>query len=477
MVGLVLLIGGLGMVASAIVDLIDGGPDAGHLVFAGGPILLLGAALWRGTIPHDRMGPATIFAAVLASWMALSLAGTIPYLTSGMFTRFDDALFEMVSGFTTTGATVLRPIEGHSAGMLFWRSVTQWIGGIGVVVFAVSVLPFLGVGGMDLLAAEAPGPTSERLVPRVRETAKRLCLLYLAFTTLIAAAYAAFGMSPYDAVTHAFTTISTGGFSQYNASFGHFDSAALEWTAIVAMFVAGGSFALYWAVLMGRPGPLLRSVEARTYTLLMVGYCTLAVSWTGLGEGLGHDVVRQTTFTVVAVASSTGYTLLDYDAWGPVVKLMLVFAMALGGMAGSTTGGFKVFRLIAMLAYGRRQLRQELRPRAVAPVRLGRDIVPEGVMGSIAGFSILFMATGAIATLLLAVFGADPVTAISAVATAIGNVGPGLGEVGPTRDFLDLHPAGRLVLMVVMLAGRLEIFPVLLGFAALVRSLQRLRQR
>lgn len=468
-----LMIGAAGMLASAAVEAIDRGPDVAVLVFSSVVVGVPALLVWVLTEPHQRIPATSVYGAVFASWVALSLAATVPYMLAGVVDRFDLALFEAVSGFTTTGATVIRPIEGVSQGLLFWRATTQWIGGIGVVVFAVSVLPFLGVGGMELMTAEAPGPTSERLAPRVRETAKRLIVLYVGFTTTVATLYAAFGMSPYDAVSYAFTTVSTGGFSPHNASFARFDSAALEWIAIVAMVFAASSFTLWWRAFRGKPLVIVRSTEFRTYLVLIVAICGAAVAWNAADAGLSHDLVRRTVFSIISVSSTTGYTMLDYDAWHGAVQLLLIFAMGLGGMAGSTAGGFKVFRLLVVLSYGRRQLFQQLHPRAVAVIRFGRDVIPNAIVTRVVGFFGLFMAIGGLATFGVAAFGTDVGTAIAAVASAIGNVGPALGEVGPTEDYLNLAAGGRAILVVVMLVGRLEVFPVLLGLVPLFRVVGR----
>lgn len=470
-VGLALAVSGLGMVASAIVEAIDGGPETISLLASAAVTGIPGVLVWLWTKPPPRIAPSSIFAAVLGSWVAMSLAGVLPYLAADTFQSFDDALFEAISGFTTTGSTVLRPIEGVSKGVLFWRQITQWMGGIGVVVFAVSVLPFLGVGGMELLTAEAPGPTSERLVPRVRETAKRLVQLYLGFTAVVATLYALFGMSPYDAVAYAFTTVSTGGFSPHNASFAHFDSAALEWIATAAMVFAGGSFPLWWRAIRGKPLVIVRSAEFGAYIGLTTLICAAAVTWNAVDNGLSLDLVRRTIFSTTAMTTSTGYTHLDYDQWRGAVQLLLIFAMGVGGMAGSTAGGFKVFRLLTVLSYGRRQLFQQLHPRAISLIRFGRSAMPDPVVTRVIGFFGLFMAIGGLTTFLVAAFGTDMRTAISAAASAIGNVGPGLGEVGPTTDYLNLHAGSRAVLVVVMLIGRLEVFPVLLGVVPLLRFL------
>ncbi len=468
-VGIALALGGAGMIVSAVVERLGGGQDAALLGVSGLLAGVPGFVLWNRTRVPERIPAPTIFAAVLFGWIAFCVAATIPYLASDTFLRFDLALFEAVSGVTTTAATVIRSVEEASPGLLFWRATTQWIGGIAVVVFAVSVLPFLGVGGMELVPSGAAGPASERLGSRVRTTAARLVPLYLGFTVAVASAYVLFGMSLFDGVAHAFTTVSTGGLSTHDRSFAYFDSAALEWVAIVAMVVAGGSFALYWRALRGKPIVIFRSAEFRAYVALTVLFCVAAVVWTMPGDGIDADSFRRTIFTTVSLTTTTGYRMLDFDQWAAPVQLLIVFATGLGGMAGSAAGGFKVIRLLAVLAYARRQLFTQLHPRAVHIIRLGRDIVPNIVVTRIVGFFGLFMAAGAATTFLVAAFGADMRTAISAVASAIGNVGPGLGEVGPMRHFADLDAATRAVLMVVMLVGRLDVYPVLLGLVPFLR--------
>ena len=259
---------------SGIVDLIDGGPDVAALLLTGLVTWIVGSVVWRTTVVPSQIRVLDVFTTVTIAWVTIAAVGAIPYLVTGHFTRIDDALFEAMSGFTTTGATVTADIEATSKGLLFWRSMTQWMGGMGVIVLVVAVLPTVGSGGMSLLEAEAPGPTGERLTPRVRETARRLWAVYLGFTVLMATAYFVAGMSLFDAVSHSFTTVSTGGFSPYQGSFGHFESATLEWICIVGMMLAGGSFTLYWRALRGNVKPLLRSTEFRVY-LLMVGAMTL----------------------------------------------------------------------------------------------------------------------------------------------------------------------------------------------------------
>jgi trk system potassium uptake protein TrkH len=468
-VGLSLALCGGGMLVSALVEWIQGGPNGVIFVVSGLLAGLPGFALWNRTRAPERIPAAAIFAAVLFGWIAFCVAATIPYLASDTFLRFDLALFEAVSGFTTTAATVLRSVEDASPGLLFWRATTQWIGGIAVVIFAVSVLPFLGVGGMELVRSATAGPASERLGGRVRTTAARLVPLYVFFTVLVAIAYIGFGMSVFEGVVHAFTTVSTGGFSTRSAGLASFRSAGIEWVAIVAMIVAGGSYALYWRALRGKPLVLFRSFEFRAYLLLTALFCAAAIAWNEGGGELRADLVRRTIFTTVSLTSTTGYRMLDLGRYAAPAQLLFVFAMGLGGMAGSAAGGFKVFRLLAVVGYARRQLFTQLHPRAVNVVRLGRDIVPDIVVTRIVGFFGVFMAAGGAATLLVAAFGADVLTAISSVASSIGNVGPVVTGSGAMLHYADFDAATRGILMVVMLVGRLDVFPVLLGLVPFAR--------
>lgn len=475
-VGLTLLIGGLGMVLSAAVDGIDGGPDVVPLALTGLAVAIIGGAGWHTTGLPARIRRIEVFVVVTASWVALTVAGALPYLVTGTLDRPDDALFESVSAFTTTGATVLRPIEGTSAGVLFWRSLSQWLGGMGVIVLVVAVLPSVGAGGMDLLQAEAPGPTGERLSPRLRQTARYLWSVYLGLTAAMMIAYFVAGMNVYDAVVHSFTTVSTGGFSPYNASLAHFDSALIEWIAIVGMVLAGGSFTLYYRALQGRVGPLLKSAEARLYAAVLVG-TTVFLYVAGSGDrGFGHESIRDAAFTVSAIVSTTGYATTDFGAWSQVSLVVLLLLMPVGGMAGSTAGGVKLIRVLAVGSFAYRELTRQLHPRLVRPVRVGTTSLDEAVASRVLGFLVLVLIIFGTGVVVVAATGEDFVTSFSASATALGNVGPGLGDVGPVSDFREIDPPARFTLALIMLLGRLEIYPVLLSLAALPLVTGRLRR-
>jgi trk system potassium uptake protein TrkH len=468
--GLSLAFCGAAMLVSAAVDLLrDSGDDWIPLAIVGVVVNAVGYLLWTATSVPDRIPLLDVFATVAGSWVVISLVGTAPYLLTGTVATFDQALFESVSGFTTTGATILAGGDDParydaSDGILFWRAITQWMGGMGVIALVVAVLPSIGSRGMGMMAAEAPGPTGERLTPRVRSTARRLWGLYLGFTVVVVVTYLTLGMDLFDAVTHAFTTVSTGGFSPHTASFAHFDSPALEWAAVAFMFLAGTSFPMLYRVLRGRPGPLLRSVEFRTYLAVMGA--AIALIWSTADAGPRDlDSFRHAAFMVVSVSSTTGYANTDFIAWSDAAKGVMLILMPLGAMSGSTAGGIKMIRIVAVASFAHRASLGQLHSRLVRPIRIGRNIVDDQVANQIVGLVILALAAFGGGSLLILLTGVDTVTAFSASATSFGNVGPGLGEVG--ADFLAVPVFGRLVAVVNMVLGRLEIYPILLALVKL----------
>ncbi len=465
-VGMSLAVCGAGIVVSSLVEAMDGGPDTIAMMVTGAVIGVIGLVCWFLTDVPERIALLDVFATVTSAWVIMAIAGAVPYLVTGTLDTLDAALFESVSGFTTTGATVLRPIEDASAGILFWRSITQWLGGMGVIVLVVAVLPTVGSGGMDLLEAEAPGPTGERLTPRVTQTAQRLWAVYIGFTILLAIAYLAAGMSLYDAVGHSFTTVSTGGFSSHTESMAYFQSAVIEWIAVAAMFIAGTSFTLLYRLVRGSTGPLLRSVEFRLYCLIVAG-ATLAVFFVSDGVERNLDGLRQSAFVVLAIVSTTGYGLADFGQWSQAAQALILILMPLGAMAGSTAGGVKMIRVLAVASYAHRETLKQLHPRIVRPVRIGDVVLDDRIANKVLAFFVLALGIFGGTALAISLTGEDLITAFSAAATLFGNVGPGLGEVGPSSDFLNLGRVARMIGMGAMLLGRLEIYPILLALVAL----------
>ncbi len=462
--GLTLTVAGVGIAASGVVGWLSNDPHVAILGPLGVGVGLVGALLWKGTSLPRQIRILDVFVTVTLSWVLLAAVGALPYLLTGTISAVDDAVFESISGFTTTGATVLRPIEGNGAGIMMWRSITQWMGGMGVIVLVVAVLPTVGSGGMSLLEAEAPGPTGERLTPRVRQTARRLWAVYLGFTVVLAIAYVLAGMSLYDGVAHSFTTVSTGGFSPYNASLGHFDSGLIEWICIVAMFIAGSSFTLIYRLIRGRPGPLLHSKEFHLYCALVV---TVSTVFFVVNDAAGPiaDRIRGAVFATLTISSTTGYGTDDFGSWSQGAQAVILLLLPIGAMAGSTAGGVKLIRVLAVGSYAHREALRHLHPRLVRPVRVGGGVMPDRTANKVVGFLIMALAVFGGGAMAIALSGPDIITSFSAAATAFGNVGPGLGDVGPANDFLELPRFARWVTMVQMLLGRLEIYPVILALS------------
>ena len=403
------------------------------------------------------------FATVSFTWLVVAVAGALPFLFSGAIASPIEALFESVSGFTTTGASVLPDVEVVAPGILLWRSVTQWLGGMGFIVLGVAVLPYLGVGGMQLFRLEAPGPTTDRLRPRIRETARVLWVVYAVLTAVLAALFAAGGLSWFDAVNHALTTLPTGGFSTRNASLAAFPGH-VQWIATLFMYLAGVSFTLHYRTLGRGPRAYWRDTEWRLYTgVIGVASAVVAVLIYERGAPLGR-VVRDATFQVVSIVTTTGYATADYVLWAPAAQVALFLLMFLGGMAGSTAGGMKMVRVLLVLKHAWLEIRKQLHPRAVFVPKIAGRAVHEHVMLNVLGFVLLYMLLFGLGTFAMALLGLSLPAAAGAAATAVSNVGPGLAELGPVANFSAIPWQGHLIMTFLMIVGRLEIYTVLLLF-------------
>lgn len=417
----------------------------------------------RGTVRLTRRDG---FAIVTFSWIGVSLCGALPYFFSGVCPNPVDAVFETMSGFTTTGASVLSDLEAVPRGIMFWRCLSQWLGGMGVLVLCVAILPFLGVGGMQIYRAEMPGPTMDRLTPRIANTAKLLWGVYLAMTLIEALLLKLGPMDLFEALCHSFTTMSTGGFSTRSASVAAFDSLYTEVVIDVFMLLAGINFVLHFKALTGRPGIYWRDPECRFYLQLWL-FCVLFVTLTtwraGNMEGLGH-AFRAAVFQVTSIMTTTGYCTEDFNVWHPAAKFILVGLMFTGACAGSTAGGMKLLRVYAVWQKVVRDIRRFVRPQAVFQVKIGRQTVPPDIVAHITGFVLIFIGVFAVATVLMSFWTHDLVTAFSSVVATLGNIGPGLGGVGAVENFGWIGDGGKMVLIVCMLLGRLELYTVLAFF-------------
>ena len=459
--GAALLFVAAGMLVSTLVELGAGGAEVTSLAMSSVLVAAAGGAIHRVTKAPERTTAKATFVAVGGTWVIAAVAGAVPFVLAGTFPRVDDALFESISGFTGTGSTVLQPIETAPRGILFWRSMTQWYGGTGMVVLTVAVLPFLGIGGMELLRAEAPGPSTDRLTPRVSETAKRLWLVYGGFTIVAVTALLLAGLSPFDAVTHAFTTVSTGGLSPHDASIAHFDSLAVEVVLVVLMLYGATNFTLHWRFLTGDRSAYVRSPMFRWYLSV---FATATAAVTGLlvwnDDFAALTALRDATFNVTSLLTSTGFGTANYVHWGAAAQLVLLGLMLSGGMAGSTAGGIKLIRVRVLFRFAVREIARVRHPRAVHPIRIGRENVPDPTVDRMVGFVLFYILIVIVGTVTLALLGAELPEAVGGVASAMGNMGPALGDAGPASNFLVYDRPARGVVMVMMFLGRLEIFPI-----------------
>ncbi len=497
----------------------------------------LGGGAWAAFRPRgeDDLRVREGFAIVALAWLLLSLVGALPFVLGGVLGSYTDAVFETMSGFTTTGATILGgadtpAIEAIPNGFLFWRSLTHWLGGMGIIVLTLAILPILGIGGMQLFKAEVPGPSADKLTPRVRETAKRLWAIYVGLT-VVQVAFLLPAMDLFDAVNHAFATMATGGFSTENGSVGQYGSAYIDWVVTAFMFVAGMNFALHYAVLHGNVSAPWKSQEFRAYAGLILAATVLVtvVLWAPaqefvpppvtldgevvtqqrLGEQAGDvasdqatteqggragaeemgggaeldesdesatgrtvvrydgfwSALRYAAFQAVAIVTTTGFGTADYELWPPLAIGVLFSLFFVGGMAGSTGGGVKVVRILLILKNSFREVQQLLHPHAVLPIRLDHRVVPEGIIRNVLSFIVLYIGLIGAGTLAMGFLGLDLLSAFSATFSCVGNVGPAFGTLGPTESYTHIPAVGKWVLVLLMMAGRLEIYTVLVLFA------------
>ena len=402
------------------------------------------------------------FIVVVFFWVVLSMLGAIP-LMLGTHMTFVDALFEAVSGFTTTGATVIVGLDGLPPSILYYRQQLQWLGGMGLVVLAIAVLPMLGIGGAQLYRAETPGPgKEEKITPRLVQSARALWMIYVGLTLLCATAYWLAGMPLFDAVAHSFSTVSTGGFSTHDASLGYFDSAAIEVVATLFMLLGGINFGVHYMVLRDHnPMHYFLDTEVRSYLLIIVALLLIifsALTVTGVYQSFGHAVM-DAGFEVVSVITSTGFGEADFSKWPLFLPMLLIFTSFIGGCGGSTAGGIKVLRVVLLFKQGVREAGHLMHPRAIRPIKIGGRVVNNSTIQSVWGFFSMYLFVFVILTLLMMAAGLDQVSAFSAVATSINNLGPGLGEVAYT--FSTVSDPVKLLAVIAMLLGRLEIFTLL----------------
>jgi trk system potassium uptake protein len=402
-------------------------------------------------------------AVVALSWTAIGVFGALPFYFSPDFSSVTDAVFESISGFTTTGSSVMTNIEAASPSLLFWRSLIQWLGGMGIIVLSLAILPFLGVGGIQMYKAEVPSPVPDKLAPRLSDSAKILWMVYAGLTFLLVILLAIGGMSVFESICHALTTMPTGGFSPKNTSIAHYESAYFDYVIVVFMVLAGINFSLHFQMLRGKPLAFFKDTECKIFLGLALVF-TLAITLDLYGSVYDSFAAafRYASFQAVSILTTTGYATADYELFPGLSQVILFTCMFMGASAGSTGGGMKIARLIVCFKFAYRELFRLIHPRNIRHVKLNRMVVSEDVLRSIMGFLALYLFLFVAASAVLAAMGLDLVTALGAVASCLGNIGPGFGTVGPAENFAHLPAMAKWVLAWCMLLGRLEIYTVII---------------
>jgi len=427
---------------------------------------VVGFTIYRMTDINRSLRSREGFAIVTFGWIGFSLFGCLPYIFTGAIPSFTDAFFETISGFTTTGATILTDVEALPHGLLFWRSLTHWLGGMGIIVLSLAILPFLGVGGMQLFKAEVPGPVADKLTPRITETAKILWGVYMLLSAAETILLMFGGMTLFDALCHTFGTMATGGYSTRNASVGAYNSAYIDYIIVFFMFLAGANFSLHYRFLRGQWQTYWRDREFLVYFgIVAVATLCIVIDLLISQNNSMADAVRSALFQVVSIQTTTGYGTADYEQWTPSSQYILWILMFIGGCAGSTGGGMKVMRLHLLFKFSLTEFTRLLHPNAVVPVRMRKVAIPRDVITNILGFFVLYIFVFAFGVFILTLLGVDILTALGASIATLANIGPGLAEVGPTDNYAAIPALGKWTLSFLMLMGRLEIFTVLVLFS------------
>jgi len=466
--GFLIILIGIFMLSGIPFSVYYGTDDIPALLLSGLLTSAIGLIIWLSTrkVENRDIGKREGYLIVTLGWISMAAFGAIPFIVYGAIPNISDAFFETMSGFTTTGATILTDIETVPAGLLFWRSLTQWLGGMGIIVLSLAILPILGIGGMQLFSAEVPGITKDKLHPRVRETAKRLWGIYVILTGTEMVLLLLGGMNLFDAMTHSFTTMATGGFSTKNTSTAYFQSPFIQYVFIIFMLFAGMNFAIHYLAFHGRFEFVKINSEFRAYIFFIL-IATAVVTLIHLPHVDFHWSVsiRQSLFHVTSLVTTTGYVSSDYENWAPFSRMIFFALLFVGGCAGSTGGGIKFARHYLLLKNSLLELKRLLHPRAIIPVRFNGKAVSTDIISNVQAFFIFYIGLIVIGAVVLSFIGLDFVTAAGAITTCIGNVGPGIGTVGPVNNFAHLPETAKWILSFYMLLGRLELFTVLLIFS------------
>lgn len=479
LMGLLITVNGGFMLLSSIISFIYKDGVGFEIILAGIVTLVLGGAIMLATkVNKKELSKRDGYVIVTFGWIFMSLVGTLPYIFTGAIPSFTNAFFETMSGYTTTGASILQDIESIPKGVLFWRSITHWIGGMGIIVLAIAILPLLGIGGMELFAAEAPGPGGDKLHPRIADTAKRLWLIYVGYTVAETILLKVAGMDLFDAINHSLSTLSTGGFSTKNASVAYWnDQPIIQYIIMFFMFLAGTNFVLSYFAFKTKFSKVFRDEEFRFYSGIIILFTIISSLIIYFGaditnSSISHPLVwgefestvRHSLFQVLAIVTTTGFVSADYTLWTPFLTMVFFGLMFLGGSAGSTSGGVKIVRHMLLIKNGILEFKRTLHPHAVLPVRYNTKAVQQPIVFNILAFFILYMLSFIIGVLVFSLLGLDFKTALGGAASSLGNVGPALGSLGPVDNYGALPDLAKWWSSFLMLIGRLELFTVLILF-------------
>jgi len=475
--GLLLLFNGGFMLLASLISVIYKDGVASHILLAGLIVISIGVLSMLLTKKHKKeMNKREGYIVVTFGWIAMTLSGTLPYMFTDAIPSFTNAFFETISGYTTTGSTILNNIESLPEGILFWRSLTHWIGGMGIIVLAVAILPLLGIGGMQLFAAEAPGPSADKLHPRIADTAKRLWLIYFGYTAAETILLNVAGMSFFDAINHSMATLSTGGFSTKNASIAYWNGKPIiQYIIMLFMFLAGTNFVLSYFAFKGRVQKVIKDEEFKLYFQFIILFTIIAsliiyfkadVTMSSINHpmvwGETESAIRHGLFQVLTIITTTGFVTADFTLWTPFLMVLFFGLMFLGGSAGSTAGGVKVARHLMMIKNGFLEFKRTLHPNAILPVRYNKKAVDGNIVFNILAFFILYMLSFIVGALIFSFLGLSFESSIGVAASSLGNVGPALGDFGPVNNFYDMPTIGKWWASFLMLIGRLELFTVLI---------------
>ncbi|MEZ5084367.1 MAG: potassium transporter TrkG [Bacteroidales bacterium] len=464
--GILLIIEGLFMFTGIPFSLYYCEQKCMSLLYSGIITLSTGGIIWLFTRNAIRnIGKREGFIIVSFSWIVISLFGTLPYLLSEAIPFFTDAFFETISGFTTTGATILTDIESLPRGILFWRAMTHWIGGMGIIVLSVAILPILGIGGMQLFVAEMPGITPDKLHPRITQTAKRLWIIYVILTFAETILLMVGGLDLFDAICHSFATMATGGFSTQNASVANY-SPYIQYIIIIFMIFAGTNFTLHYLAMHGKLRDVWNNEEYRYYILFSFGFSLLIAIALGFYGTFGiEESFRNSLFQVVSIVTTTGFVTSDYLVWPGHLWIIIFLLMFIGGSAGSTGGGIKIARQILLLKNSALEFKRMIHPQAIIPVRFNRKVVPQEIIHLVMAFFLFYVLTFFAGTFILSLLGLDFETAVGATIASLGNIGPGIGGVGPIENYGALSGITKWITSFLMLLGRLELFTIMILFS------------